>query len=103
VVLVWPTQNQAIHQFLIHFVPALVTKADQVERRGRCQFESRIVLHPNCELLRQFNVTPNVILQAFDAVVTDHEPEFQGAKSAAERNLPVAIIDHCSRFCGLVA
>src|SRR5208282_5378235 len=36
------------------------------------------------------------------AIMTDHEPKFQGAKAAAERNLPVAIINHRTRLCGLI-
>ena len=78
---------QSIHQRLIHLIPAFAAKAHQVERDRRCQFETIIVPDPVRELLRQFNVPPNVILQALHAIMTDHEPKFQGAKAAAERNL----------------
>ncbi len=94
---------QPVHQLLIYFVPALVTEADQVERRRRGEFETRIVSDPACELLSEFNVTPNVILQAFDAIVPNYKPEFKRAKAATERNLPVAIVKHRARFRGLVA
>ena len=65
---------EAIHQSLIHFVPALVAKADQVERHGCGQFETFIFLYPARECLRQLDVTSNVVLQAFDSVVADYEP-----------------------------
>ena len=73
---------QPIHQRLIHFVPAFVAKANQVERRRCGQFESIVFLHPVREFLRQFDVTANVVLQAFDSVVANHEPQFQRAKAA---------------------
>lgn len=68
------TSIEQIHQELIRFVSALATKADEIERRRRCQLETIIVSDPTRELLRRFDVTPNVILQTFDAVVPDHEP-----------------------------
>src|SRR5579872_798888 len=55
-----PATVQSIHQRLIHFVPAFVAKANQVERCRCCQFESIVFLHPLREFLRQLNVTANV-------------------------------------------
>src|ERR1700685_1639813 len=53
--------------------------------------------------MRQFSVTPDVILQACDAIGANYEPQLQGAKAAAERNLPVAVVKPRTRFRGLVA
>ena len=44
----------------------------------------------------------NVMLQAFDAVVADHEPQLQRAEAASQLNVPVAVVDDCSRFGGLI-
>ena len=44
-----------------------------------------------------------MVLQAFHAIVADHEPQLQRAEAAAELNVPVAIVDHRARFRGLVA
>src|SRR4030095_7131570 len=45
----------------------------------------------------------DVMLQAFDAVVSNYEPELKRPKAATERGVPVTIVDDCSRFGRLVA
>src|SRR5579872_4137728 len=46
---------------------------------------------------------PDVILQTLHAVVSDDEPQLQRTKTASQLNLPVAIINHRSRFRRLIA
>jgi len=41
-------------------------EADEVEQRGRGEFEARIIAHPSGKLLRQPHVLANVMLQPFD-------------------------------------
>src|SRR6516165_2534628 len=47
-------------------------------------------------------MTSNMVLQALNPIMANHEPELQGAEAAAEGNLPVAVIKHRSRGGGLV-
>src|ERR1039458_8938541 len=44
----------------------------------------------------------NVVLQAFDSVVADHEPELQRAEAASELDVPVAVVDDCARLGSLI-
>src|ERR1700758_2875173 len=78
-------------------------EANQVERRGRGQFEWLIAAHPFREFLRQTYVLANVMLQSLDPVVANHKPELQRPEPASQLNVPVAVIDDGSRFRGLVA
>src|ERR1039458_2911744 len=43
------------------------------------------------------------MLEAFDAVMPDHKPEFQRAKTPAQLDVPIPIIDHGARFGRLIA
>src|SRR5579862_8131496 len=43
------------------------------------------------------------MLQAFDTIVTQDEPQLERTEAPAERNLPIAIINHSARFRRLVA
>src|SRR5579862_3262942 len=45
----------------------------------------------------------NVMLQSFDAVMADHEPQLQRAETASELDVPVAVVDDRSRFACLIA
>ena len=78
-------------------------EAHQVQRHRRCQFEIFILAHPVRECLSQLHVAAYVMLQAFDAVMADHEPQLQRAETAAELNMPVAIVDDRARFRSLIA
>ena len=87
---------QALHQGLVQIVPAAMSETNQVQGGGRGQLESSVGAHPGGELLGKFNVAPHVVLQAFDAVMPDHEPELQGSKTPSELDVPVAVIDYGS-------
>src|ERR1700675_5144459 len=78
-------------------------KADKVQLNWRGEFEARIVAHPGGELLGQAHVLANVVLQAFDPVMPDHEPELERTKTAPELDVPVAIINDGAGFRRLVA
>src|SRR5579864_2482793 len=71
---------EAFHDGLIDSVAGAMAKADKIQRHWRGEFKLTIVLaivaHPGCELLRKFDMAANVILQAFDSIVTNHKPEF---------------------------
>ena len=87
------TAIQAFHDALICRIATLVAKANQIQRHGRGQLKAIIVAYPFGELLRQFHMLANVMLQAFHAVVTDYEPQLQRAEAAAELDVPVTIVD----------
>src|SRR5437879_31475 len=44
----------------------------------------------------------NVVLQAFNPVVADHEPELQRAEPPSQLYVPVAVVNHRSRLRGLI-
>ena len=48
-----------------------------------------VAQHEALEDLGQTAVLADVVLQAFDAVVADDEPQFQRTEAAAQRNTPV--------------
>src|ERR1700735_5147629 len=48
-------------------------------------------------------MTANQELQSFHSIVLNDEPQFQGTKSAAQRDVPVAVIEDPSCFAGLIA
>ena len=77
------TAVEAIHDGLIGGVSGFVAKANQIQRDGSREFEIFVLAHPVGELLRQFYVAANVVLQAFDAVMADHEPELERAEAAS--------------------
>src|SRR6185437_4856313 len=94
---------KSVHQLLIEFVAAVETEAHQVERRRDDELEALVLSHPGGELLRESHVLANVELQAFDPVIAQYKPEFERAKTAAQRHMPVAIVDHSARFSCFVA
>ena len=94
---------ETVHDGLIGGVSAFVAEAHKIQRRRSGQFEVFVCRDPLGELLRQLHVAANVVLQAFDAVVADHEPQLQRAEAAAELDVPVAVVDDRSRFGGLIA
>src|ERR1700751_3110483 len=67
------------------------------------EFEARIGSHPRRKLLRELHVPAHVMPQALHAVVTNNEPQLQRSKPPAQRDLPVAIVNHSTRFCSPVA
>jgi hypothetical protein len=79
-----------------------VAEADQVERRGRQPLEVVARVHPARELLRPSDLPLDVRAQPLHAVVADHQPELERPEAAAERDLPVAVIDHRARLRRLV-
>ncbi len=83
---------------LVGGLTAAVAEADQIERRREGEFEIGMGLNPAGELLGQCDMAADVVLQSFPAVVAQDEPELEAAEAAAERNLPVAVIDHSARL-----
>ena len=68
------TAIETVHEPLINLVSTLMAKADQVQRHGRSQFEAVVLPDPLRELLRQFDMPPDVIAQSFHTLVADYEP-----------------------------
>ena len=68
------TLVEAIHDGLVERVAGTMAKTDEIQRRRRGEFKLCVVAHPRCELLREFDVAADVMLQAFDSVVANHEP-----------------------------
>ncbi len=77
-------------------------KQTRFERRGRGELEPVVRGDPRRELLGERDVAPHVVAQPLDAVVPDHEPELERTKPPAERDVPVAVIDHGARLRRLV-
>src|SRR5713226_2729867 len=98
-----PLHQELIGMILVRTICRAQAGADEVEPGGRGEFEARIVAHPGGELLGQTHVLANVVLQAFDPVMPDHEPKLERTKTAPELDVPVAIINDSARFSGLVA
>ena len=88
---------QSLHESFIDLVAAVVSKADETEENGCGDLEVFVFAHPIGELLRELDVTANVVLKPSDAIVADDKPEFECAKTAAELNVPVAIVDDLAR------
>lgn len=65
---------ETIHDGLVDGVATAMAKADKIQGRGCGEFELFVFADPRCKLLREFDVTSNMILQTFDAVVANHEP-----------------------------
>src|SRR5215469_1434618 len=84
----------AVEDLLVDLVAAAMAEANQVQRGGGRQLEVFVGLHPRGKFLGQLNVAPDVMLQAFDSVMANHEPEFQRAESPSELDVPIAVIDH---------
>ena len=84
-------------------VSGLEAKADQIQRDRRGEFEAVIFPDPIGKLLGQSDVLPDVMLQAFDSVMAENKPQFQGAEATAERDVLVAVVDDGAGFGGLVA
>src|SRR5258708_10247916 len=93
---------ELFHQRLIDRVSAAMTKADEVQRDRGSQFESWIRPNPSRKLVGQPYVLANMMLQALDAIVPNHEPQLERPEAAAELDVPVAIVKNCARFAGLI-
>lgn len=63
-------------------------------RRGQDAEQVRARGHEGMEHGAQVEVVPHVGLQAGGAVRAQDEPDFQGAETPAERDLPVAVIGY---------
>jgi len=68
------TSIEAVHEGLVESVATAVTEADEIQRSGRGELEILIGLDPRSELLGEFDVAADMMLQTFDAVVTNHKP-----------------------------
>ena len=84
-----PLENVAVD-----LVAAAMAETHQVQRRRRRQFEIRRLHHPARELLGEVHVFTDVVLQPLDAIMANDKPQLQRAKTPAEWNMPIAIIDH---------
>src|SRR5258706_8899036 len=89
---------ESVHELLVVGVSGSQAEADKVQRRGSSQFEAGIASHPDGELLREAHVFANVLLQSLDSVMPDHEPQLQRSKAASERDLPVPVVNNCTRL-----
>src|SRR6266496_6752403 len=87
------TSVQCVHEALVGLVARPQPETNQVQRRGNGQLKTRVAADPARELLGQPDVLADMELQPFDSVIAKHEPQLQRAKPAAERNVPIAIID----------
>ncbi len=54
---------EAIHDGLIGGVSSFMAKADQIKRHGCGEFKVIVIADPIGELLRQFHMASNVVLQ----------------------------------------
>src|ERR1700678_536861 len=78
-------------------------ETNKIELRRSSKLEARILLNPAGKLLGQAHMLANVVLQTFDPVMPDYKPKLKRTKTAAELDVPVAIIDHCTGCRCLIA
>src|ERR1017187_519434 len=97
------TAVEAAHQELIALIAAAMPKAHQVQRCWCHHLEALILLYPFGKLLRYFYVPAHVVLESLHSVVPNHEPKLERTKTAAERDVPVAVVKDRARFGCLVA
>ena len=64
---------ESIHDLLVQVIAAPVAKADQVERGRGNDIEMFIGCNPANHLPGQFDVPADMVLQAFDTVIAQHE------------------------------
>src|SRR5215469_10098801 len=89
---------EGVHELLIHFIAGVQTEAHKVERRRNYQFKTLVSGYPAGEFLCQPDMFPDMKLQALDSVVAEHKPQLESPKTAAERDMPVAVIDNRARL-----
>ena len=77
--------------------------ADEAEAARAGDLEAVVGADERFEERGQSHVLADVGAEAFDAVVAEDEPEFEGAEAASERDLPIAVIDDLAGGAGLVA
>src|SRR5260370_6226510 len=87
-----------VRTILVRTICRAQPEADEVELRGRGEFEARILAHPGGELLGETHMLANMVLQSFDPVIADDEPKLECAKAAPELDVPVAIINDSAGF-----
>ena len=85
-----------VDQLVGRCVTGDVVDAHQVERRRRRELEAIIGADLLDEPGRSGDVFADHRLHRLDTVEAEVEPELQGAEATAERDAPVAIVDHCS-------
>ena len=74
--------------------PPRCRKQTRLSGAGAASSKSGVLVDPAGELLRQGDVLDAPFLQPLHAVVADHEPQLQRAEPSAQRDLPVAVVDH---------
>jgi len=67
----------------------LQSEAYQSHENLADDLEARVRTDHRLEFVRLSDVRSDKLLQVLDSVEPQHEPEFQGAESASERNLPM--------------
>lgn len=65
---------ETIHEGLVDSVAGAMAETDEIQRSGRGEFKLFIFTDPGSELLGEFDVAADVMLQTFDAVVANHKP-----------------------------
>ena len=78
-------------------------EANQVHGARSREFKPRVSLYPRFEQARKSHVFADVRAQAFEAVMSNHKPQFQAAKPPAQRHVPIAIIKDRAGFARGVA
>ena len=85
-----------VDQALRCIVAIAMGDAHQVQRRLDHEHERRVRANAGGEILRHINMLAHQRTQAADAKRTQDEPEFERAKSPAQRHLPIAVVGHAA-------
>ena len=65
---------EPIQQLAVERIARPMPEAHEIQRRRDAKLEARRVRDPAREFLRQLHMAPDVVPQALDAVMADHEP-----------------------------
>jgi hypothetical protein len=66
-----------IRMILTSTISRAQPEADEIEQDRRSDLEPLITAHPASEFLRQSHMLANVMPQSFNAVMSNHKPEFK--------------------------
>ena len=94
---------EPFHQALVDCIAATVPEADEPDRHRRRKLELLAFADLRGEPVGKFDARAHVRPQPLGAIVANDEPQLESAEPAAQRNVPVPVIDDLAGFRGLVA
>lgn len=79
-------------QLLVGVVASLQSEANEAHRHFLYNFESLVTCAQPLKEVSQGDVLPDMFLEIFNAIQSQHEPQLESSEPTSQRDLPVAVV-----------